>query len=541
MAETIDWPQRSPKPRRRGRILLIATLAAIVFGGGTVLSYYVEALWFESLGYVDVFWKTLNLQGLVFGVGFLVTFVTLYGSYLVLKPARLGELIGVPILINGQPLKLPVEPVLRLIALGFSLAIAAVTGTGPDGRMADAGALLVRAGRGDARRSDFRPAAHLLFLHAARLATRLRLAHDAGVDRLRRRGLLRRRHGRTGRAHRPPQRRAKPAWRGLSVSFALLLLMLAFRVFLGRFERLFAEHTIFTGITYTDAHISVTGTLIVAWALVVGAAMALVNAVAAPRLRWLVAAVVPTVVCYFGVSVTAWYVNSFIVKPNELVREQPYISHNIALTRDAYALTRIAEHPFPADTGVDAVDPANNQATLQNIRLWDWRALQDTLRQIQEIRTYYDFPDIDIDRYEIDGTIRQMMLATRELNVEKLPESSRNWINEKLIYTHGYGVTMNPVNGFTPEGLPTLVLSNMPVQSTTPSIKVTRPEVYFGELTNTDVYVRTRQKEFNYPQGRPTTSPPTRARAASCSAACSAASSSPSSRGTWPSCRSATT
>ena len=141
------------------------------------------------------------------------------------------------------------------------------------------------------------------------------------------------------------------------------------------------------------------------------------------------------------------------------------------MTRQAYALDRIAQHPFPAETGIEAVDAANNQATLQNIRLWDWRALQDTLRQIQEIRTYYDFPDIDIDRYEIDGTTRQMMLATRELNVEKLPESSRNWINEKLIYTHGYGVTMNPVNGFTPEGLPTLVLSNMPVQSTMPELQ----------------------------------------------------------------------
>src|SRR4029077_4490987 len=102
----------------------------------------------------------------------------------------------------------------------------------------------------------------------------------------------------------------------------------------------------------------------------------------------------------------------------------------------------------------------------------------------------------------IDGKVHQVMLGTRELNVDKLPESSRNWINEKLIYTHGYGITMNPVNGFTTEGLPTLILSNMPVQSTVPSLSVTRPEVYFGELTNTDVYVNTRQQEFNYPQGQ---------------------------------------
>ena len=192
--------------------------------------------------------------------------------------------------------------------------------------------------------------------------------------------------------------------------------------------------------------------LVVAAALVVGAAIALVNAVSAPRLRWLIAAVVPAAVCYGVVSVVSWYVSSFIVKPNELVRETPYIAHNIDFTRQAYALNRIEQQAFPADLGLDAVDAADNQATLQNIRLWDWRALQDTLRQIQEIRTYYDFQDIDIDRYEVDGAMRQMMVAARELNIDKLPESSRNWINEKLIYTHGYGVTMNPVNGFTPEG-----------------------------------------------------------------------------------------
>jgi uncharacterized membrane protein (UPF0182 family) len=241
--------------------------------------------------------------------------------------------------------------------------------------------------------------------------------------------------------------------------------------------------------------------LAVCVALVIGAVIAVVNAVRVPRGRWLVAAILPAAVCYIAVQGVAWYVSSFIVKPNELVREKPYIVFNTDLTRQAYGLNRVSQREFPAETTVDAADPENNQATLQNIRLWDWRALQDTLRQIQEIRTYYDFPDIDIDRYKIDGTTREVMLAARELNVDKLPESSRNWINDKLIYTHGYGITMNPVNGFTPEGLPTLILSNMPVQSTVRGLSVTRPEIYFGEMTNTDVYVKTRQKEFNYPQG----------------------------------------
>jgi hypothetical protein len=291
-------------------------------------------------------------------------------------------------------------------------------------------------------------------------------------------------------------------WRGLSITFAVLLLVLAIRAYLSRFEQLFDSHTIFTGVTYSDAHVMVPGMLIVCAALVLGAVIAAVNAVRAPRGRWIAWAILPAALCYVCLQVVGWYVSSFIVKPNELVREQPYIAHNIALTRQAYGLDRVSQREFPAETDVAAADPANNEATLQNIRLWDWRALQDTLRQIQEIRTYYDFPDIDIDRYEINGATRQVMLAARELNVEKLPESSRNWINEKLIYTHGYGITMNPVNGFTAEGLPTLMLSNMPVQSTVPGLTVTRPEIYFGELTNTDVYVKTRQKEFNYPQGQ---------------------------------------
>ena len=291
-------------------------------------------------------------------------------------------------------------------------------------------------------------------------------------------------------------------WRGLSITVAFLLLVLAMVVYVDRFQSLLEHHTIFDGITYTDAHVMIHGLLLVCMALVVGACIAAVNAVRESRGRWLVFAIAPAAVCYVVLGVVGWYVGNFIVKPNELVREGPFIAHNIEMTRQAFGLDQFTQHEFPAETTVDATDPANNQPTLQNIRLWDWHALQDTLRQVQEIRTYYDFPDIDIDRYNLNGTTREVMLAARELNVEKLPISSRNWINEKLIYTHGYGVTMNPVNGFTSEGLPTLLLSNMPVQSTVSGLKVTRPEIYFGELTNTDVYVNTRQQEFDYPQGQ---------------------------------------
>ncbi len=511
MADTIDWPPPR-RPRRRGRLALVALAAAILFGGGTALSYYIDALWFASLGYSDVFWKTLNLQAVVFTAFAVLTFVVLYGSFLLLKPERLGE-FAAGLLVNGQPLKLPVEPVLKLAALGVSLAIAAATGAG---MMADwptlalywygsAHASAAVATAGAAVDPIFgRPVDFYLFALPAYqiitgwLMTMAIVVCVMAVVFIAVTGGTRALDSFFG-ARRSPIDDGR--WRGLSIAFATFLFVLAARVYLDRFDRLFEEHTIFSGVSYTDAHVTIAGLLIVAAALVVGGALALVNAVAAPRARWLVAAVIPAAVCYVAVGLLGWYVDNFIVKPNQLVRERPYIAHNIELTRQAYALNRIAQHAFPAEGGVEAADAAHNVATLQNIRLWDWRALQDTLRQIQEIRTYYDFPDIDIDRYQIGGATRQMMLASRELNVDKLPESSRNWINEKLIYTHGYGVTMNPVNGFTPEGLPVLVLSNMPVQSTVPEIQVKRPEIYFGELTNTDVYVKTRQKEFNYPQG----------------------------------------
>jgi uncharacterized membrane protein (UPF0182 family) len=504
MAETIDWqPRRPPPRRRRGRLFVFAALFLLLVGGGTLLSYYVDALWFGSLGFADVFWKTLRLQSQIFTLFFVATFLLLYGAFRLLKPPQIGELSGFPVLINGQPIRLPVEPVVRLAGI----AGAALIGIASAARMTASWETfaLYWTGAGTTASSIAdpifnRPVAFYLFTLPAYdlisgwlLTMTVVIAAVAAFFAVVTSG--------TRVLARAPSSQSARAWRGLSIAVAALLFVVAVRVYLGRFDRLFVDHTIFSGVTYTEAHVTLTGLLIIAGALVLGSVLALVNAVAAPKLRWLVAAIVPAAVCALLTGIAGWYTSVFIVKPNELVRERPYITHNIEFTRRAFGLDRITQRPFPAEGGVAALDAAHNQDTLSNIRLWDWRALQDTLRQIQEIRTYYDFPDIDIDRYQLDGAVRQMMIGTRELSIDKLPESSRNWINEKLIYTHGYGVTMNPVNGFTPEGLPDLLLKDMPVQSAHPSLVLTRPEIYVGELTNTDVYVKTRQKEFNYPQG----------------------------------------
>lgn len=501
MPETIEW--RGNLPRRRRLLAILGLIAVVVFSSRTALSYYVDVLWFSSLGYGDVFRKSLSLRWMVFTAFLLATFFIIYGWFLALRRAYQPDLqSGGIIFIGRRPVKLPVERILSLIVLIVSIVIALATGAGMMEEWPTFALYWYAPQSGGVVDPIFARPLHfyLFILPVWQLLTGWLLTLAVIACLVAFFFILI-----TGSAQAFSRYRGATSplpWRGFSIAFACLLLIVAMRVYLARFDALFAEHTIFSGVTYTDAHVTLAGLLVICVALILGAVISAVNLVMEPRARRLAVAVAPAVVCYVAVQLIAWYVGNFVVKPNELVRERPYIGHNIDLTRRAYGLDRVTRREFPAETTVEAADAADNQATLQNIRLWDWRALQDTLRQIQEIRTYYDFPDIDIDRYNIDGTMRQVMLAARELSLDKLPESSRNWINEKLIYTHGYGITMNPVNGFTPEGLPTLILSNMPVQSTVPSIAVARPEIYFGELTDSDVYVKTRQQEFNYPQGQ---------------------------------------
>lgn len=503
MHETILLPSGERlRSRRRLWLFLFVFVLILLFSARTLISYYVENLWFGSLGYANVFWKTLGMEWSAFGIFAGITFLVLYGWVLILLRVAGPDLrTASTIVIGRRSFDLPLERVLRLGGLVAALFIGLTAGAAMMNEWPRFALYWHQPQNTGVLDPIFsRPLGFYLFtlpvwqyvsgwlltLAILMSASGAFLVLIATGTRMSLEGF---------------DRSAPLPWRTLSVAGAFLLVILAARVYIGRLELLLQDHTVFGGVTYTDAHVTLGGMLVVCFALLLGVLLCAMNFVARPRLRWLALAPIPAVLCYFAVQIAGWYVSSFIVKPNQLVREQPYITYNIDFTRQAYALNRVDQHSFPAETAIEAADPEHNQTTLENIRLWDWQALRDTLRQIQEIRTYYDFPDVDIDRYIIDGQLREVMLAARELSVEKLPESSRNWINEKLIYTHGYGITMNPVNGFTPEGLPTLLLSNMPIQSTVPGISVNRPEIYFGELTDTDVYVKTRQKEFNYPQG----------------------------------------
>ena len=199
-----------------------------------------------------------------------------------------------------------------------------------------------------------------------------------------------------------------------------------------------------------------------------------------------------------GGNVAALGLQRLVVTPDELRRETPYLEHNIALTRQAFALDLLDARELSGDATLTLADIENNTDTINNIRLWDHEPLLDTFGQIQEIRTYYDFVSVDNDRYFIDGEYRQIMLSSRELNSNSLPNPT--WINQRLQYTHGFGVAMGPVNQVTEEGLPVLFIQDLPPTSSV-DVAVDQPSIYFGELSNDYVIVNTDSDEFHYPEG----------------------------------------
>ena len=205
------------------------------------------------------------------------------------------------------------------------------------------------------------------------------------------------------------------------------------------------------------------------------------------------------VVAVVGGAVYPALLHKFVVAPNELVKETPYIQRNIAATRQGFGLDAVEERNISGQTGLGREDVEKNAATIRNIRLWDHRPLLDTFSQVQEIRTYYDFTTVSNDRYLINGEYRQTMLSPRELSSDSIP--TKNWINETLTFTHGYGLTLGPVTQVTPEGLPVLLVKDIPPVSTAAEIKITRPEIYYGKLSSSHVIVNTKSKEFDYPAG----------------------------------------
>jgi uncharacterized membrane protein (UPF0182 family) len=279
---------------------------------------------------------------------------------------------------------------------------------------------------------------------------------------------------------------------------AIFLLVKAGGYLLDTFELLYSPRGAAFGASYADIYASLPALRILALLALVGAGLSLFQ-IYRPGFKYLFSGLGALILVHIvGLNLYPSFLQRFRVVPNEIDAERPFIQRSIQFTRRAYGLDKVESKDFPAEEQLTAADLKRNDLTIKNIRLWEHRPLLATYAQLQEIRTYYKFVDVDNDRYLIDGTYRQVMLSAREISHQHLP--SRIWINEHLTYTHGYGVVFGPVNQVTREGLPEFFIKDIPPVSDGP-IKITRPEIYYGELANDYVFVKTKAQELDYPAG----------------------------------------
>jgi hypothetical protein len=295
----------------------------------------------------------------------------------------------------------------------------------------------------------------------------------------------------------PKVRLVPSARRHLALLAAVIFSLMAWGSWLDLPQTMLTQAGVIFGASYADVHARIPFIWITLVVLALGAGLAIVYGFG--RRVWpLAAAVALYAVVSLGGGVYASIVQQFSVTPNELDHEQPFIARNIEATRRAYALDRVEERDLTGDAELKAQDIASNVGTIENVRLWDHEPLRQTFASIQEIRTYYEFINVDNDRYTIDGKTRQVMLSARELNTENM--QTRSWQNEHLTYTHGYGLTLGPVNQVMTDGLPVLFVRDLPPVSTKPELTIDQPGLYFAEKSSNYALVRTRREEFDYPK-----------------------------------------
>ncbi|MBN1614469.1 MAG: UPF0182 family protein [Deltaproteobacteria bacterium] len=488
--------QRHPMGNPRGVILFFGLFVLLILSW-KIIYLVTDWFWFLETGYESLFVKTLATQiimALIFGIGFFFFF---WGNlYLALRlsslPVNTGIQGGFPLpfgIAPDRPLK---EPILAAsLIFSFFAALQGATHWEAYLRFVHAspfGTTDPLFGKDIGFYVFQFP--FLKALYGWLLSSSIVVTAGTGMIYLLRRSFL----------FIPPRRLfvSPSAKTHLLVLVTALFFLGAFGFWLELNEVLFAKRGVVFGPGYTEVttQIWVLKTL-VGLAAVCGAALAAFIF----GLNWrfpAVAVLLLLTVMIVGRGIYPNFVQKFKVVPNEIVLEKPYLERNIKYTRLAYKLNDIDDREFPAEATLTRRDLERNQLTVKNIRLWDHVPLLSTYSQLQEIRTYYRFMDVDNDRYLVNGEYRQVMLSPRELSYPSLP--SRTWVNEHLIYTHGYGIVMGPVNRISPEGLPEFFIKDIPPASTA-DIGVSRPEIYFGEASNEYVFVRTKRPEFDYPVG----------------------------------------
>jgi uncharacterized protein len=480
-----------------GRLALLVVLGlALLLSFANSLSLYVDWLWFNEVGYSSVFITLLSSQVLVggaFGAGFLLLFfpnLLLAGRH---QPTRYwGTIDSLLLLRFTEPLR--TRPIRTVGAL--SLIFAFFAAIGGAGRWEEYLRFRNYVPFGQAEPLFGKDLGFYVFqlpfvsylqgwLMSVLLLTTAAVASIYIVNQAI--AVARRT------VHIEPFARQH-----LGLLLTALAAVKGWGYLLDTYELLYSRRGVVFGPVYADVYaaLPILRGLIVLCGITAAALL-----VFAVRAIWRPAAILAGLtfaVGTIGLTLYPEFVHRFQVIPNESALERPYIMHNIRFTRLAYGLEAVQEELFPAEQELTAAALARNALTIKNVRLWDHRPLLATYRQLQQIRTYYDFVDVDNDRYYINGEYRQIMLSPRELAYRNLP--SRIWINEHLTYTHGYGVALGPVNRISAEGLPEFFIWNIPPVSTI-DLKVTRPEVYYGEIPNDYVFVRTKAAEFDYPSG----------------------------------------
>jgi uncharacterized protein len=286
----------------------------------------------------------------------------------------------------------------------------------------------------------------------------------------------------------------------LTVLLGLMLILLGWYFWLARYHLLYgADGTVF-GVGYADFHAKLWGYKVVSiLAVVLAIVLILFRRRRDFRLEFRGLAVFIAAIGLF-LGLYPWFLQQFIVAPNELAKEKEYLGYNIQLTQAAYKLSEVQQEKYQADAKLTNQSLQNNQPTIQNIRLWDYRPLLSTYRQLQEIRSYYRFHDADIDRYTLNGTYQQVMLSAREISHAQLPTEAKTWVNQRLKYTHGYGFAMSPVNQITSDGLPEFYVKNIPPAATV-DLAIQQPAIYYGEETDSYIFTGMKTDEFDYPIG----------------------------------------
>jgi uncharacterized membrane protein (UPF0182 family) len=487
------------------RATLLVLFGAVVVVALEGVPFYADWLWFEEVGYLAVFLRIAATRGaILIGVG-LLTFLFLAVNLRAAVRARPPDVFWELEEPLGLPSRVVLEPLLQRLVKPVAAVLSFVIGFSASAEWQTV--LLYRNGQpfGVTDPIFEQDVAFYVFqlplwqrgLSWLLLVLLLTLAATALVYFLGRVLVL---------TARGPVITARARAHLLGI-LAMLLFAKAADLWLDRYELLYSQRGAVFGATYTDVHATLPALKWLAVLTVLCGVTALVHVFRRGARPVLAGLVVLAVGWIGGIWAFPTLIQRLRVAPNALVAESPYISHHIRLTRRAFALDRIEERDFPAHETLTAADLARNAPTLKNVRLWDHAPLLATFAQLQEIRLYYKFVDVDNDRYIIDGEYQQVMLSARELSNQNLARDAQGrdadgqWINEHLQYTHGYGAVVGPVNRITAEGLPELYVKDIPPVRTTKSLSITRPEIYYGEVSNEYVFVRTRSQEIDYPSG----------------------------------------